>query len=97
MESRYNCKNRRKYNLKAHLVLVTKYRKRILKSIISEDIKHYIVEICSKYGYGIVTMETDKDHVHLLISYDTTDCISEILKRLKQETTYKIWLKHAET
>lgn len=42
-------------------------------------------------------METDKDHVHLLISYDTADCISEIVKRLKQETTYKIWLKHAET
>jgi putative transposase len=97
MESRYNCKNRRKYSLKEHLVLVTKYRKRILNSFISEDIKHYLFEICSKYGYDIVTMETDKDHIHLLISYDTTDSICEIVKRLKQETTHKIWLKHSET
>ena len=41
-------------------------------------------------------METDKDHIHLLISYDTTDSICEIVKRLKQETTYKVWVKHSK-
>jgi len=40
-------------------------------------------------------METDKDHIHFLISYDTTDSISEIVKRIKQETTYRLWQKHS--
>ena len=31
MDNRYNSHNRRKYNLKAHIVLVTKYRKHLLK------------------------------------------------------------------
>ena len=31
MDNRYNRHNRRKYSLKAHIVLVTKYRKQILK------------------------------------------------------------------
>lgn len=39
-------------------------------------------------------METDLDHVHLLISYDTTVTVSDIIKRLKQETTYYISQKH---
>ena len=39
-------------------------------------------------------METDKDHIHFLISYDTTDSIFEIVKRIKQETTYRLWQKH---
>ena len=31
MQNHYNYKNRRKYNLKAHIVLVTKYRKTLLQ------------------------------------------------------------------
>ena len=30
MQSKYHCKNRRKYNLKVHIVIVTKYRKKLL-------------------------------------------------------------------
>ena len=40
-------------------------------------------------------METDIDHIHFLISYDTTDSICEIVKRIKQETTYRLWQKHS--
>jgi putative transposase len=96
MDNRYTCKNRRKYNLKVHIVLVTKYRKPLLNSNISKDIKQYILEICSKYNYEIIAIETDKNHVHLLVGYDTTDSVCEIVKRLKQETTYNIWLKYAD-
>lgn len=42
MDTRYNHKNRRKYNLKVHIVIVTKYRKKILKDSIAEDVKQYI-------------------------------------------------------
>ena len=35
----YNRKHRRKFRLKVHLVLVTKYRKPILKNRISDDVK----------------------------------------------------------
>ncbi len=32
-----------------------------------------IYDICNSKGYGMIAMETDKDHIHFLISYDTTD------------------------
>ena len=40
-------------------------------------------------------MEADKDHMHFLISYDTTDRVCDIVKIVKQETTIlpmaKVW------
>ncbi len=39
-------------------------------------------------------METDKDHMHFLISYDTTDRFCDIVKIVKQETTYYLWQKY---
>ena len=91
MENRYNKKNRRKHSLKVHIVLVTKYWKQLLSfPNINNDIKTKLIEICKLNGYKIIAMETDLDHVHLLISYDTTVTVSDIVKRLKQETTYYI-------
>ena len=95
MDTNYNCKNRRKYSLKVHIILVTKYRKQILKDNISENIKHYITDISHKYSYEIIAIETDKDHIYFLISYDTTDSVCNIVKKIKQETTYRLWQKNS--
>ena len=73
MDNRYNRHNRRKYSLKVHIVLVTKYRKQLLRGSIADDVKQKIYDICNSKGYGVIAMETDKDHIHFLISYDTTD------------------------
>ena len=70
MDSRYHHRNRRKYRLKVHIVLVTKYRKQILKGSIADDVKQKIYDICHSKGYDMIAMETDKDHIHFLISYD---------------------------
>ena len=94
MDNRYNHKNRRKYNLKVHIVIVTKYRKKILKDSIAEDVKQYILDIATENGYEILAMETDKDHIHFLIGYDCTDCVANIVKNVKQKTTYLLWQKY---
>ena len=38
MDNRYNRHNRRKYSLKVHIVIVTKYRKQIFKGCIADDV-----------------------------------------------------------
>lgn len=68
MDRRYHCRNRRKYSLKAHIVLVTKYRKQILTANICDDVKQKIYDICDTNGYEMIAMETDKDHIHFLKS-----------------------------
>lgn len=94
MDSRYHRHNRRKYSLKVHIVLVTKYRKQTLKGIIADDTKQKIYDICNIRGYEIIAMETDRDHIHILLEYDTTDRVCDIVKNLKQETTHYLWQKY---
>lgn len=94
MDNRYNRHNRQKYSLKVHIVLVTKYRKQLLKGSIADDVKQKIFDIANTRGYEIIAMETDKDHIHFLLSYDTTDRICDIVKTVKQETTYYLWQKY---
>ena len=94
MDNRYNRHNRRKYSLKVHIVPVIKYRKQLLKGSISDDVKQKIFDIANTRGYEIIAMETDKDHIHFLISYDTTDRVCDIVKIVKQETTYYLWQKY---
>ena len=39
-------------------------------------------------------METEKDHIHFLLSYDTIDRVCDIVKIVKKETTYYLWHKY---
>ena len=95
MDSRYNRHNRRKYSLKVYIVLVTKYRKQLLKDSIADDVKQKILDIANTRGYEIIAIETDKDHIHFLLSYDTADRVCDIVKIVKQETTYYLWQKYS--
>ena len=54
MDNRYNRHNRRKYSLKVHIVLVTKYRKQLLKDSIADDVKQKIFDIANTYGTNMV-------------------------------------------
>ena len=94
MDNRYYRHNRRKYSLKVHIVLVTKYLKQLLQGSIADDVKQKILDIANTRSYEIIAMETDKDHIHFLLSYDTTDRVCDIVKIVKQETTYYLWQKY---
>ena len=78
MDNRYNRHNRQKYSLKVHIVLVTKYRKQLLKGSITDDVKQEILDIANTRGYEIIAIETDKDHMPFLLSYDTADRVGSL-------------------
>lgn len=91
MGNKYSRHNRSKYNLKAHVVLVTKYRKRLLDGQIGVFVKRMVHDIAMRNRYSVIAMETDGDHIHILLSYNPTDRICDIVKVLKRQTTYRLW------
>ena len=95
MDNRYNRHNRWKYCLKVQIILVTKYRKQLLIGSIADDVKQKIFDIADTRGYEMIAIETDKDHIHFLLSYDTSDRVCDIVKIVKQETTYHLWQKYS--
>ena len=41
-------------------------------------------------------METDIDHVHVLLEYSPRVSVSDIIRQLKQYSTYQMWDYHTE-
>lgn len=93
---KYASKNRHKFLLKCHLIFVCKYRRNILDGYLSEYIKQKCIEISKDANFEIETIETDKDHIHFMISYPPSVSVSSIVRKLKQETTYYAWKKFPE-
>jgi len=92
--SNYVSTNRSKHYLKCHLIFVCRYRKAVLVGQLNDDVKHIFESIASNSDFDIEVMETDRDHVHFLIRYIPGLSISQIVRRLKQESTRQIWLLH---
>lgn len=91
----YNRGGHSKYSMKVHLIFVTKYRKKIFKfDKRADDVKQFLYDAAKKYGYEIIQMETDKDHVHILLEYSPKISVSDIVRQLKQYSTYQMWNYH---
>ena len=78
----------------AHIIFVTKYRKPLLTDARRDDVKQIIYEICVRHHWYIVRMETDIDHIHILLQYNPTDSIFAIVTVLKSYSTYHMWKRH---
>ena len=91
----YISENHSKHLLMCHLIFVCKYRKKLLLKV-GDDIKTEIESISNCYGWQIIEQEIDQDHIHVLIRYSPKWSILEIVRLLKQLTTYRIWQKHNE-
>lgn len=77
-----------KGKLIAHIILVQKYRKKILVGTVENKLKLLIEKICKREKCLTLAMECDIDHIHILLEYPKNISISYIVQKLKQETTY---------
>ena len=94
MQSNYISTNHSKHYLKAHIIIVTKYRKPILVNQLKQDMHNILQNIISNSDFSVEVYESDLDHYHFLIRYIPRLSISQIVRRLKQQSTYHIWQLH---
>ena len=90
-DNKYQHRRHNKNLLMVHIIFVTKYRKALFIGNFRNDIKQYMYDTCQKYHWYIKRMETDKDHIHMLVQYNPTDSITNMVHVLKQHTTYLAW------
>ena len=79
----YRKGNHTVYDIKYHVVWVTKYRKKVLNRAIGERLRELIRQGCESIGITIVQGSIGKDHVHILLSCPTTIAPSKIVQYLK--------------
>lgn len=90
---RYYHINRKKFSLKIHVVLATKYRRKIFFGNIKKTLKQSVKNIADMHNWKIIATETDKDHIHILLEYDTKERVCDIVGILKQYTSYTLYKK----
>ncbi len=83
MSSNYNKGFRSVYSLTAHLVFVTKYRKKVITSEILEQLNKIFDETCQKWECELVEFNGEVDHVHLLITFNPKVQLSKFIANLK--------------
>lgn len=88
----YHSKAHSKFLLIFHLILVCKYRKKLLSDTkISNSIKQLSETICTRHNTHILKMETDKDHIHYMLEIIPNTNLANLVKTIKSYTTFHIW------
>lgn len=71
----------------AHLVLTTKYRRKVLTKSILERLKQHIHNLCSKWNVLVIELEGEDNHIHLLFSYYPQLDLCKFINNLKTVTS----------
>ena len=71
------------YNCHYHVVWCVKYRREVLINAVESRLKEILYQVAIDVRCEIEEMETDKDHVHLLISCDPQFGIHKVVKTMK--------------
>ena len=78
------------YDLRVHLVWVTKYRYKVLIDKISRRIRELVRQTCEAKDIRIIRGHVSTDHIHLYVSYPPTLSVSEMMKAIKGRASRKI-------
>ncbi|MGD1893258.1 MAG: IS200/IS605 family transposase [Cyclobacteriaceae bacterium] len=62
--SNYRKGSHTRYDLKIHIVWITKYRKPVLRGMIAKRVRELIREICLANEIQIIKGHVSKDHIH---------------------------------
>ena len=85
-----------RYDLKIHVVWITKYRKKILVGDVAVRVRELMREICLANDIQIVKGHVSQDHIHLLISYPPHLSVSKIVQYLKGKSSRKLLQEYTE-
>ncbi len=87
----YNRKKHAVYMLTYHVIFVTKYRRPVISDGIGDFMKKHAAYLCSeRYGGELLSAETDKDHIHLLISLPPDMAPMTVINSLKTQLSKEI-------
>lgn len=92
----YKSHSRAVSDLKAHLVLTTKYRRKVINAAMLTRLSEIFNELCSKWGCEVVEFNGEQDHIHLLFGYYPQMQLSKFVNNLKTVSSLYIRKEFSE-
>ena len=88
MEDKYRRTKTTVSMIRYHFVFCP-YRRRKIFDIpgVEARFKELVPQICDMFGYELIAMECDHDHVHLFVGASPTDCPASIMYEIKGRTS----------
>ena len=87
---RYRKTSHTTYDIKYHIVFITKYRKKILRGELANRVRELIREICKSNEVEIIKGHVSSDHVHLFVSVPPHISVSKLMQYIKGKSSRKI-------
>lgn len=84
------------YTIQYHIVWCTKYRHKIIQGKVETTLKEIIGQIAEDNNFRIEEMESDLDHIYLLIDCSPQHYIPNIIKALKGVSARLLFKVHPE-
>ena len=80
---KYKSNNNIVYSCKYHIVWCPKYRRKVLVDDVERRLKEIIKEVAEELKVEIIEMETDTDHIHILVDVDPQFGVMKFIKQAK--------------
>ena len=84
------------YDIKYHLVWITKYRKPVMRGEIGLRVRELIRQTCATLDVKIEKGHIAVDHVHLLVSVPPNISVSELMQRVKGRSSRLMLAEYTE-
>lgn len=89
--NRHSC-----FLLQYHLVLITKYRHKVIKEDLENFLKEYTINYFTERDLRIQAIETMPDHIHILFDAPPQVNLSDFVNAYKSASSRKIRQKFSE-
>lgn len=86
----YRSGSHTRYDIKYHIVWITKYRKPVLTGDVAHRLRELVREICMSGDVTILKGHVSSDHVHIFVSAPPRLAVSKLVQRLKGKSSYKM-------
>jgi putative transposase len=90
MKNDFVSKGRSVSDLKAHLVLTTKYRKKVFDAAMLARMHDIFLDLLVKWDCKLVEFNGEENHVHLLFQYHPDLQISTLVNNLKSVSSRRL-------
>ena len=77
-------------DLKVHLLLTTKYRRKVLSAAMIDRLHEVFESLLEKWDCKIVEFNAETDHAHLLFQYHPEIQLSKLVNSLKSVSSRKL-------
>ncbi|WP_264229293.1 IS200/IS605 family transposase [Acholeplasma laidlawii] len=84
---KFDNNNHSVFKLNFHLVLVIKYRRKVLDDTMSNRLKDIYINISKNYNISLQSWNHDRDHVHILFTAHPNSEISKFINAYKSASS----------